>query len=150
MKLDDTARWAEILGNLGVVVTLVLLLLQIQDNAQILQGQAFVERGAALNDPFVNDTALPSIIAKIKAVDGEDPMIRAYMDRYALSYAEGEVWARHVLSMWVGLEAEYTTFGASESLARRMSQLLQYPDQQIWYDNDGSSWLSSISFQAVR
>ena len=147
MKLDTTARWAEVLGNIGVVVTLVLLLVQIQDNTQVLRGQAFFDRGTALNEPFLRATELPAIIAKIKAVDGESPMIRAYMDRYDLSYAEGEIWSRHVLSMWITLEAEYTMVGDSPELTSRVSQFLEFPDQQIWFENGGQDWLSSPDFR---
>ena len=147
MKLDTTARWAEVLGNIGVVVTLVLLLVQIQDNTQVLRSQAFVDRGAALNEPFLSATELPAIIAKIKAVDGEHPMIRAYMDRYDLSYAEGEIWSRHVLSQWITLEAEYTMVGDSPALASRVSQFLGFPDQQIWFENGGPAWLSNPDFR---
>ena len=89
MNLDRMARWAEILGNFGVVVTLVLLILQIQDNTQALRGQAVLDRAATLTQPFLGESSVPEILGKIKAVDGPEPAVQAYMDRYALTYEEG-------------------------------------------------------------
>ena len=56
MKLERVAHWAEILGNFGVIVTLVLLALQIQDNTRTFRSQAIVERAAPLLEPFLSES----------------------------------------------------------------------------------------------
>lgn len=147
MKLERVAHWAEILANVGVIVTLVLLSFQVRDNTRALEGQAILQRGAAFTDPFLSESAAPAVLAKIKAVDGFEPAVGAYMDRYDLTYEEGALWLRHVLSLWTSLEAEYAVLGESAELGQRIKVLLPFPDQQIWFENGGPEWLSTPGFR---
>jgi hypothetical protein len=147
VKLDRLAHWAEILANFGVIVTLVLLTLQVRDNTNALQGQAVFQRGAAFTAPYLSESRAPAILAKIKAVDGVEPVVAAYMERYDLTYEEGAVWLRHVFSIWTSLEAEYAVLGESPDLAHRIQLLFPYPDQEIWLDNEGTSFLSTPRFR---
>ena len=148
MKLEQVAHWAEILGNFGVIVTLVLLMLQIGDNTQALRGQAILERGAAFTEPFLSESQAPTVLAKIKAVDGPEPLVDAYMGRYDLTYEEGALWTRHQLSVWTSLEAEYVVLGDSEELGSRIQILLPFPDQALWFENDGPDWLRTPGFRS--
>lgn len=148
MKLERVAHWAEIFANVGVIVTLVLLMLQVRDNTRALEGQAILQRGAAFTDPFLSESAAPEVLAKIKAVDGLEPAVAAYMERYDLTYAEAALWLRHLLSLWTSLEAEYAVLGDSEELSQRIRVLLPFPDQEIWFDNGGPEWLSTPGFRA--
>lgn len=84
MKIERAAHWVEILANIGVIVTLLLLILQVRDNTQTLRSQAIVQRAAPLLQPFVDKAPIPDILAQIKAVDGPEPMVQALMDRYGL------------------------------------------------------------------
>ena len=148
MKLEQVAHWAEILGNFGVIVTLVLLMLQIGDNTQALRSQAVLERGAAFTEPFLSESQAPTVLAKIKAVDGPEPLVVAYMDRYDLTYEEGALWERHMMSLWTSLEAEYAAFGDSQELESRIQILLPFPDQVLWFENNGPAWLSTPGFRS--
>lgn len=147
MKLDRVAHWAEILANFGVIVTLVFLLLQVRDNTRALEGQAILQRSAAFTGPFLSESVVPAVLAKIKAVDGPEPAVEAYMDRYSLTYEEGAVWERHIFSVWTSLEAEYAVFGESEELEQRIRMLLPFPDNVIWFENGGPDWVSTPGFR---
>ncbi len=148
MRLERVAHWAEILANLGVIVTLVVLILQVADNTRALRGQAITERGSAFTDPFLSESQAPAVLAKIKAVDGPEPLVRAYMDRYDLTYEEGAVWSRHVLSLWTSLEAEFAVLGASDELGGRIQILLPFPDIELWFEHGGPEWLSTPGFRS--
>lgn len=147
MRVERVAHWADVLGNFGVIVTLVLLIIQVQDNTQALRGQAIVERSAAFTDPFMADSDVPAVLAKIKAVDGPEPVVRAYMDEYNLTYEEGAIWLRHMLSLWTSLEAEYAVLGESEELTSRIEIMLPFRDVELWFDNGGHLWLSTPQFR---
>jgi hypothetical protein len=108
-----------------------------------LRGQAILERASTLTQPFLSESPFPEILAKIKAVDGSEPAVQAYMDRYSLTYEERAVWLRHMLSIWTALETEYAMLGASEELATRIRLLMPFPDQAVWFENGGPEWLSS-------
>jgi hypothetical protein len=148
MKRERIELWAHILGNFGVVVTLVFLALEVRDNSKALRSQAFIERNATLTQPFLRDSELPAILAKIKSVDGAEPLNEAYIQRYELGYDEAAIWIRHVLAIWTTLEAEYALLGDSEGLKSRIRLLLAYPDQELWYDGGGLDWLSSSEFRS--
>ena len=147
MRLERTAHWAEILANFGVIVTLVLLMLQVRDNTRALEGQAILQRGAAFTDPFLSESQLPSVLATVKTVDGIEPIVDAYMDRYDLTYEEGAVMARHVWSLWTSLEAAYAVLGETEELGQQIRILLPFPDQEIWLEHGGPDWIGTPGFR---
>ena len=143
MKLERVAHWAEILGNFGVVVTLVLLVLQIQDNTQALRSRAIVERADALLQPFLSESQVPSILAKIKAFDEPEPVAQAYVERYGLTYEEGAVWLRHVTSVWTSLEAEYFRIGSPGLTdGRRPSRCEPRSSRMSWSSEPAGTRLS--------
>lgn len=148
MRAERVAHWVEITANLGVIVTLVVLILQVADNTRALRGQAIAERGTAFTEPFLSESMAPSVLAKIKAVDGPEPLVQAYMDRYDLTYEEGAVWTRHVLSLWTSLEAEFAVLGTSDELRGRIQILLPFPDQMLWFEHGGPEWLSTPGFRS--
>lgn len=148
MKIERIALWGQVLGNLGVVATLVFLALEVRDNSKALRSRAFLERNATLAQPFLSDSELPAVLAKIKSVDGPEPLEESYMRRYELSYSEAAIWTRHIVALWTTLEAEYALLGHSEGLRDRIRLLLAYPDQALFFDGGGLDWLSSSDFRS--
>ena len=115
MKVQRVAHWAEILANLGVIVTLVLLLLQVRETPRPWRARRSFS-GGGVHRPVSLGVSRTWRSAKIKDVDGPEPEVAAYMARYDLTYEEGAVWHRHIVSLWTSLEAEYTVFGDPKSL----------------------------------
>jgi len=147
VKLERASHAVEILANVGVIVTLVLLILQVRDNTRALEGQAIIQRGAAFQEPFVSESSVPAILAKIKAVDGPEPLVTAYMDRYGLTYEEAAIWNRHVWSVWTALEAEYAVLGESPELSQKIRILLPFPDVEVWFEHGGADWYNTPGFR---
>jgi len=147
MKLERAAHAVEISANVGVIVTLVLLMLQVRDNTRALEGQSILQRGAAFQEPFVSESEVPAVLAKIKAVDGPEPSVTAYMDRYGLTYEEAAIWTRHVWSVWTSLEAEYAVLGESPELSQKIRILLPFPDQEVWIESGGADWFNTPGFR---
>ncbi|MEN8375677.1 MAG: hypothetical protein ABFS34_09535 [Gemmatimonadota bacterium] len=148
MNVDRAARWAEVLANFGVIVTLVVLIIQVQDNTRSLRGQAILDRAAVFTEPFISsESLLPTTLAKLTAVDGAESVVAAYMDRYDLTYEEGAAWTRHKLATWTSLEAEYAVLGPSTGLRERIRILFPFPNERIWLTGGGLDWLSTAEFR---
>lgn len=146
MKLERWAHWAEIGASLAVVVSLVFLIQEVRYNTKILERQAVLDRTEAFNTPFFGNSDLPSILVRIKAVDGGDPVEQAFIDRYALTPEEAAQWVRHLALLWTVLEADYRVNGESGSLAAIARGLLESPDNQLFWEL-GAPQVSSIEFR---
>ncbi len=93
MKADNVNRWLTLGANVGVVIGIIFLAVELQQNNELLQSQAsitFVEiRSGSLNNLAQNDELLKTIL---KAKEGED-----------LSPLESkrlEIFYRSVFVMW--------------------------------------------------
>ena len=134
MKVERWTQWAEIAASLAVVVSLVFLIQEVRYNTAVTERQAVMDRAAAVNAPFVDESPLASIMAKIKAVDGPDEGVSAFVDRYDLSYEEAVRWSRHLSLIWIGLEADFVASGSSPRLERTTRGLLQSKDHQVYWE----------------
>ena len=145
MKLQEWAHWAEITASVAVVVSLVFLTGEVSKNTLALERQAIRDRSAAINAPYLNDSQIPAIDAKIGAVHGWRPLVHAYVERYSLTYAEAVIWVRFLSVVWTGLEADFILDGESLSLKNRVDGLLSNTDDQMYWEYGGGQ-VSDASF----
>ncbi len=145
MKLQEWAHWAEITASVAVVVSLVFLTGEVSENTLALERQAIRDRSAAINTPFLNDSQVPAILAKVKAVDGWRSLVQAYVERYSLTYEEAGIWTRYLSVVWTGLEADFILDGESLALKNRVKSLLSWPDDQMYWEYGGGQ-VSDASF----
>ena len=137
MKLQEWAHWAEITASVAVVVSLVFLTGEVSKNTLALERQAIRDRSVAMNAPYLNDSQIPAIIAKVGAVDGWRPLVHAYVERYSLTYEEAVILVRFLSVVWTGLEADFILDGESLSLKNRVDELLRNPDDQMYWEYGG-------------
>ena len=145
MKLQEWAHWAEITASVAVVVSLVFLTGEVSKNTLALERQAIRDRSVAMNAPYLNDSQIPAIIAKVKAVDGWRPLVHAYVERYSLTYEEAVILVRMLGVVWTGLEADFILDGESQSLKNRVDDLLSNTDDQMYWEYGGGQ-VSDASF----
>ena len=131
MKLERWAHWAEIAASLAVVISLAILVQEVRRNTAAIERQAVLDRATAVNAPFMDDSPLPAIFAKIKAVDGTDAIDSAFVDRYDLTVEEATRWARHLSLIWQALEADFRARGTSPESERMIRALLAEEDNQL-------------------
>ncbi len=130
MKLKLWVDIAEIVASLAVVATLGLLVIQISQSNDIEQRQSALRQAQWDAEMFLLSDELPSILSKIKAVDGND--LQPWMEKYGLSYAEAASWNRWLTLMWRGLELDYMLNGASDRMERAIRNAASWPDQQLY------------------
>jgi hypothetical protein len=145
MNTQEWAQRAEIVASCAVVVTLVFVIVEIRSNTAAIERRSILDRASTLNTPFFTSPDMPTILAKVKAVDGMDPIPQALADRYSLSAEESILWERHLNEIWIGLEADYLHGGPSEHLEWPIRGLLSTPDNQLYWDLVGSEFSAEFS-----
>ena len=135
MKLQNWVRTAEITASVAVVVTLAFVAQEVRRNTLALERQAALERASAIASPFLGESGLPGVLAKIKAIDGLDPVPQAFVDQYGLSPEEAIIWERHLWLIWAGLEADFALTGGTPEITGLIGVLLSNPDNQTYYAN---------------
>lgn len=133
MKLKDWASTAEIVASFAVVISLAFIILEIRGNTLAIERQASIERYERIVDPYINTTAISSIYAKIKAVDGLEPVVAAYVERYDLGVDEAVRLEMLSYRIWLGHEVDFINDGPSARLGGAIRFGLAFPDTQIFW-----------------
>jgi len=131
LKLKDWTHIAEITASVAVIISLLFLTHQVGENTSAVERRILLDRSSALTYPFLSDGRIPEILAKIKAIDGVDPLEQSFMDRYLLTYEEASIWGRYQLVVWKGLEADFIADGESPKMESYIEHLLSYGDVQL-------------------
>jgi hypothetical protein len=134
MKLERWAHASEIFGAIAIVISLVILIFEVRNNTAIQQQQMQIDRALNFTDTFLNAPHLADIYAKVKAVDGIEPLAGAYVERYSLTPAEAVLWSRMVQRTLFTWQAQYLFSGPTEDLESEIRNVFKYVDLQMAYD----------------
>lgn len=134
MRSNKITVWIEIITGIAVVAGLVLLIQEIRLNTQAVNRQAAVDRITALTTPFFESEQLQSADRKIREVDGAGKTREGFKDRYDMTDAEALVWNRHLMQVWMILEADFN-YGEPEIALGIAKILLENPDARLFFDN---------------
>jgi len=124
-------------------VSLVFLVFEIRQNTLTQEREMQLDRYLGLTDPYLNAPEIGAIYAKVKAVDGMEPLAGAYVDRYKLTPAEAVVWSRLVSRSLLTLHAQFQFGGPSEEFDTILRGLFVYPDFRMAFEINEDSLLSS-------
>lgn len=138
MKLERWAHLAEIVASMAVVVTLVFLAVEVRANTLVIERQSYEQRTDRVFEPFLDPSTLPTIYAKVKAVDGMDRSVQAFMDQYDLTPEEATMWSRHLASIWRSMELNFMFDGPSSDLERQIRLFLSTADNQLYWEVTGA------------
>ena len=142
MKLQNWAHASEIFTSIAIVLTLIILIIEVNQNTSTMERQIQVDRLSGITDPYMTSPELTKVYAKVKAVDGPEPIVQAFIERYKLTPEEAVLWSRNVLSTWVEIHSDYISFGESETLENYIRGLWKYPDVQIVFEINEDSMLT--------
>ena len=134
MKLEKWAHASEVFGSIAIVISLVILILEVRSNTLVQQQQMQLDRGLNFTDTFLGSPELADIYAKVKAIDGIEPLAGAYVERYELTPAEGVLWSRLVQRTLFTWQSQYLFGGPSEELQSEIRAVFKYPDIRIAYE----------------
>lgn len=134
MESKKIRDWLEIVATLSVLAGLLLVAQEIRVNTRANALQTAVDTSAALTEPFFQSKELKSASEKIHRLDGAYAPEVALIERYDLSPEEAIVWSRHLLQIWIQVEAMYKY--QDEALAVRYARtLLRAPDNRAFVES---------------
>jgi len=142
MERNGLAKTVEWVTSLAVIVSLVVLVVEVRANTRAIERQILLDRYARIASPFIQGPELIEAVQRVKAVDGWPEVNQRLMERYGLTEAQAVAWSRHLMMIWLGLEADFASTGPSPSMAAVIQDLLQYPDNQVFRE----SWHFSPEF----
>jgi len=137
MNTNKIADWAEILASLAVVVSLLFLLQEVRTNTRTVERESALVQAAALAQPFFESPEMRAVAEKVIAVDGGGSarVHEALIERYGLTYEEAVLWHRHMMQLWLGIEADYM-YGDREAAVANIEMVMRYPDNQIYIEHE--------------
>jgi hypothetical protein len=133
--LEDLGNLGEFLSSIAVLASLIYLALQVRQATKWQRHAAALDRATALTSPFFASSELPAVLVKIMAVDEVHPMVKAFVERYDLTPEEAILWQRHLVLVWMGLEADYSLSGGSQELKSTIRYLMTFPDNQVYWEH---------------
>ena len=127
------SQYVEALTGLGVIVSLIVLIVEVRATTGAIERQMLLDRADRSAAPYLAGPEIMEAYESIKAKDGYEPMVDSFMVHYDLRPGPAGAWVRFLGQGWRGTEADFAYSGPSESLARRIRTLLEYPDQQVFW-----------------
>jgi len=143
MDTDRLNRWLTLVANLAVVAGIIFLAIEIRQNTLSNERQMLMERISGSMDPYFSSPELVEVWAKVKAVDGLEPVAAEYINRYNLTPEEAVLWSRLVHRGWYVQQAHFIVDAPSEDLATAIREFYHlYPDVRIVFDINEDSALN--------
>ena len=82
--------------------------------------------------PFLDDVDIGLVLAKIKAVDGREDHITAFMQAYDLTEVEAATWTRSLWGYWGAIEADYL-YSGPDAVEGTVRAMMAFPDTQLFW-----------------
>ena len=119
---------------LAVVISLVVLIVEVRTNTAAIERQGRIDQLNMINLPYLDDVEIGLILAKIKAVDGREGHVTAFMEAYDLTEVEAAIWTRALYSVWGAIEADYL-YSGSGAVERTVRAMIDYPDARSYWQH---------------
>ena len=126
MSIMELGALGEFVGAIAVVISLIFVGLQVRQNTKMVRAQTATVDRQVSNEFADMATAevfrsphLPSIMAKIHAVDGVPELVTAFVDRYGLTEEEALRWTRWEMRIWLNIQNDYRRYGAYQERTKR-------------------------------
>jgi hypothetical protein len=133
MNRNGSTKRLEWISSVTVIITLVVLVFEVRANTRAVERQILQDRNANVAAPFLSGPELLQAIERVKTVDGWPEVEQRFMERYEMTPVQAAVWSRHLMAIWMGLEADFASNGPSDAMAASVWSLLQYPDNQVFW-----------------
>ena len=133
MKLENLASISEIFSSIAIVITLIVLVFEVQGNTAALQRQIENDRASRLSTK--DSPYIPNILTKIREVHGVGMVEEAYVEKYDLSYEEASRIRDYYAEIWRGYEADFISDQpGAEGRNAQMSRLMSSPGHVLFWE----------------
>ena len=120
-------KWMELIVGVSVIISLIVLIIEVRTNTHALERQSRMDYLNGITQPYIDDVSMGRVLAKVKAVDGRDENVLAFMAAYDLDEVEAAAWTRHLYNIWGGIEADYL-YADSDQVESTIKALAIFPD----------------------
>ncbi len=131
MNLQDWSDITQLIGNVAVIATLIVVIAQIRANTRAVNLERAEARLSKFTTPFYQSPHLLRISAKIDAVQGQGPATKELMETFDLSPEEANLWFRHLMDQWTTYEIEWRHGVLGHARGIKRSQ--RFLDNRIFY-----------------
>jgi hypothetical protein len=125
-------KWVELITGVAVIISLIVLIVEVRTNTHALERQSRMDYLNGMSQPFLDDVSMGRVLAKIKAVDGREENVSAFMAAYDLDEVEANAWIRHLYNLWGGIEVDYL-YADSGQVESTIRALAVYPDTRLYW-----------------
>ena len=127
-------KWIELITGAAVIISLIVLIVEVRTNTHALERQSRMDYLSGITQPYLDDVSMGRVLAKVKAVDGREENVSAFMAAYDLDEVEAAAWTRYQYSIWGGIEADYL-YADSDQVESTIRALAAYPDTRLYWKN---------------
>ena len=120
-------KWMELIVGVSVIISLIVLIIEVRTNTHALERQSRMDYLNGITQPYIDDVSMGRVLSKVKAVDGRDENVLAFMAAYDLDEVEAAAWTRHLYNIWGGIEADYL-YADSDQVESTIKALAIFPD----------------------
>ena len=135
MKLENAYFITQIFAGFAVVFSLIFVGLSVNQNTAAIERQGRLDYVTSITQPYLDDVPMGEILAKVKAVDGRESLVAAFMNKYNLTEVEAAAWNRHLYLIWYSIEADFY-YSGPEFVEDLVHALIPYPDARTYWDNN--------------
>ena len=114
VDLKKTVQIVEIVGGVGILISLIVLIIEVRANTNAIDRQASLDRNARIFEPYISN--IPDIYTKVKAVDGLEPIVSQYADIYDIHPVEAVRWVAFLQSNWMAYEIDFKYAGQTREM----------------------------------
>jgi len=136
MNVENVNRWLTLAANLGVIVGIVFLALEVNQNTQMTLIDREDRQQEQSNGRFIDSDSLAEIEAKISAVVGITETETRLMKDYGLTLAEAKLWRKYMLNQWLAGASNFEVTGSDIPCAVGAS-LTRVNDNHILFEELG-------------
>ena len=138
MNLKKAVQITEIIGGIGILISLIVLIVEVRTNTDAIDRRASLDRNARLFEPYIS--GIPEIYTKVKVDDGLEPIVSRYVDVYDLQPEEAVRWVALLQSNWRSYEIDYRYSGRTNELDASVRFMMSFPDNHIYWEVMKSSF----------
>lgn len=123
----------EILTGISIVASLILLTVEVRANTRALERQIRLDRAMAITQPVLESEVVLAAYRTVKARDGMEEEVEAFMREYGMSEDQAIVWTRLLTRMWMEREADFHYMGPDVELMYGVAGMLALPDNALFW-----------------
>jgi hypothetical protein len=141
---DQWRWWLEIATGLAVVISLLVLIVEVRTNTAAIERQGRIDQLSMIVQPYLDDVDMGLVLAKIKAVDGREDNVNAFMQVYDLTEVEAATWTRSLWGYWGAIEADYL-YSGSDAVEGTVRAMLAFPDVRLFWHHSRSFYTEEFA-----